>query len=177
MFSMQTGREIIVRLKAMDAAWHPCFGNYPRPALRLFFMIRVVGAGITGLESYCLSSKWLHDQYKRYDAGKLSDTANSYAKMFDADLRAIKVLEDGEAWLDRWNGDYKTLFADPDLQQDFATVDVKAFRKHTLDKLSTGRGDNVTSSDESSPEEELTWECTIETCQRRIRSGHTVSER
>ncbi len=49
------------------------------------------------------------------EQGKFVSTANSYAKMFDSDLNMLKVVEDGEAWFDRRDGDYPALITDQPL--------------------------------------------------------------
>lgn len=84
--SLAAGKEIEIRLRSMDSAWYGMYSYWfapgPRRVRQLVFAMRVAGAGLAGLESYCLTDtdvqrsnvKLLHDQKRRY--GKQFEVPN-----------------------------------------------------------------------------------------------------
>ncbi len=66
--------------------------------------------------------------------GRLADTANSFAKMFDEYALMLDILEAGEAWLQQWQGDYLNIFVEGQQSaEDLAKIHVPFLRQWHLD--------------------------------------------
>jgi hypothetical protein len=85
-FNGSAASEVRVRIKAMDKAWYSMykfwFGRHPAKVRRMIFLMHVVGAGISGLESYIITdtdlkklnkyvakklrAMWVDEQYKKH---------------------------------------------------------------------------------------------------------------